>query len=126
MAGLSGPREALTTRGESGYHFRRITTPDWAVQHLLPRAIVWCRIQLRQDNSRLVVHLAGHLSEAQVPELLAACADAQAPLIELDELISADAVGLDALVRVEQRGAQLVGLLEYLRFELDALIRKRV
>lgn len=73
-----------------------------------------------------MVHLAGHLSEAQVPELLAACADAQAPLIELDELISADAVGLDALVRVEQRGAQLVGLLEYLRFELDALIRKRV
>jgi hypothetical protein len=35
-------------------------------------------------------------------------------------------VGLDALVRIEQRGAQLVGLLEYLRFELDALSRKRV
>jgi hypothetical protein len=72
-----------------------------------------------------VVHLAGHLSEAQVPELLAACAET-APLIELEELVSADAVGLDALVRIEQRGAQLVGLLEYLRFELDALSRKRV
>ena len=87
---------------------------------------MWCRIQLRRDSGRLVVHLAGHLSEAQVPELLAACADTAAPLIELDELVSADAVGLDALVRIEQRGAQLDGLLEYLRFELDALSRKRV
>ncbi len=87
---------------------------------------MWCRIQLRRESDRLVVHLAGHLSEAQVPELLAACAEANAPLIELDELVSADAVGLDALVRIEQRGAQLDGLLEYLRFELDALSRKRV
>ena len=87
---------------------------------------MWCRIQLRRDSGRLVVHLAGHLSEAQVPELLAACADATEPLLELDELVSADAVGLDALVRIEQHGAQLVGLLEYLRFELDALTRKRV
>jgi hypothetical protein len=87
---------------------------------------VWCRIQLRRESGRQVVHLAGHLSEAQVPELLAACAEATAPLVELDELLSADAVGLDALVRIEQRGAQLAGLLEYLRFELDALSRKRV
>jgi len=73
----------------------------------------------------VVVHLAGHLSEAQVPELLASCAEAANPILELDELVSADAVGLDALQRVEQQGAQLVGLLEYLRFELDALKRKQ-
>ena len=72
-----------------------------------------------------MVHLAGHLSAVQVPELLAACAEAVQPLIELDELVSADAVGLDALLRIEQHGAQLVGLLEYLRLELDALIRKQ-
>ena len=46
-------------------------------------------------------------------------------MVELDELVSADAVGLDALQRVEQQGAQFVGLLEYLRFELDALKRKQ-
>ena len=45
------------------------------------------------------------------------------PIVELDELVSADAVGLDALVRIEQHGAELAGLLEYLRFELDALKR---
>ena len=69
--------------------------------------------------------MQGHLSEAQVPELLASCAEAPNPIVELDELVSADAVGLDALQRVEQQGAQFVGLLEYLRFELDALRRKQ-
>ena len=71
------------------------------------------------------MHVAGHLSEAQVPELLASCAEAANPLVELDELVSADAVGLDALQRVEQQGAQFVGLLEYLQFELDTLRQKR-
>ena len=86
---------------------------------------MWCRIQLKREGGRFVVHLAGHLSEAQVPELLAACAEATHPIVELDELVSADAVGLDALVRVEQNGAELIGLLEYLRFEIDALKRKQ-
>ena len=86
---------------------------------------MWCRIQLRRENGRVVVHLAGHLSGAQVPELLASCAEAANPIVELDELVSADAVGLDALQRVEQQGAPFVGLLEYLRFELDALRRKQ-
>ena len=86
---------------------------------------MWCRIQLRREGGRFLVHLAGHLSEAQVPELLAACAEVAHPIVELDELVSADAVGLDALVRIEQHGAELVGLLEYLRFELDALKRKQ-
>jgi len=88
-------------------------------------ANVWCRIQLRHESGRLVVQLAGHLSEAQVPELLASCAQATKPIVELDELVSADAVGLDALQRIEQQGAELVGLLEYLRFELDTLRRER-
>jgi hypothetical protein len=71
------------------------------------------------------VHLAGHLSEAQVPELLASCAGAVNPIVELDELVSADAVGVDALERVEQQGAQFIGLLEYLRYEVDAVRRKQ-
>ena len=86
---------------------------------------MWCRIELRRDSGRLVVQLAGHLSEAQVPELLASCAQASNPIVQLDELVSADAVGLDALQRIEHQGAELVGLLEYLRFELDTLKRER-
>ena len=39
--------------------------------------------------------------------------------------MSADVVGIDALRRIEEDGAQLVGLLQYLQFELDTLKRKR-
>ena len=73
----------------------------------------------------MVVRLAGHLTGAHVPDLLAACGGAtKPPRVELDELMSADVVGIDALRRIEDDGAQLVGLLQYLRFELDTLRRK--
>ena len=89
-------------------------------------SLVLCRIQIRREEGRAVVRLAGHLTGAQVPDLLAACAGgSDRARVELDELQSADVVGLDALLRVEERGAVLVGLLEYLQFELDALRRKR-
>ncbi len=70
----------------------------------------------------MVVRLAGRLGEAHVPDsarrLRAAGA---ATVLELDELVSADAVGIDALLRIEQQGARLVGLPQYLRLELDVL-----
>jgi len=73
-----------------------------------------------------VVHLAGRLSDAEVPDLLEACAHTGgAPLVELDELMSADAVGIDALLRIRQDGARLVGLPEYLRLKLETLTRER-
>ncbi len=45
--------------------------------------------------------------------------------MELDDLISADAVGIDALLRIEQQGAELVGLPEYLRLKLEFLAREQ-
>ena len=72
-----------------------------------------------------MVHLAGRLDEAHVPILLEACAQALRPIVELDELVSADAVGLDALLYLEQQGARLKGLPEYLRLTLDTLARER-
>ena len=86
-----------------------------------------CRIEVTRDAGQVAVHVAGHLTGAHVPDLLAACAGPPSHVrLVLDELLSADVVGLDALRRVEDRGAELVGLLEYLRFELDAMRRKRV
>ena len=84
-----------------------------------------CRIETRRETDRVVVHLAGRLSEAQVPALIEACAEGRGrPLLELDELISADAVGLDALLRIERHGATFVGLPQYLRLKLDTLARE--
>jgi anti-anti-sigma regulatory factor len=88
---------------------------------------VLCRIDVRRDNEWVVVHVAGHLSEKEVPDLLASAAAADSPrvVLALDELVSADAVGVDALLRIERNGARLEGLPEYLRLELDELERTR-
>ena len=68
------------------------------------------------------MHLAGRLSEANVPDLLEACAGLpEPPILELDDLASADAVGMDALLRVEHQGARLNGLPEYIRLKLNVL-----
>lgn len=87
---------------------------------------VLCRIEARRQKNRMVLRLAGRLTEAEVPELLEMFAVAdEPPLLELDDLVSADAVGVDALLRMELRGAQLIGLPEYLRLKLDDLVRER-
>ena len=85
-----------------------------------------CRIEVRRQNNRHVVHLAGRLANREVPELLEACIADSPPILELDELVSADAVGLDALLRIEERGGELVGLPEYIRLKLNALARERL
>jgi hypothetical protein len=85
---------------------------------------VLCRIECRRENARFIVHLAGRLGEAHVPDFLQVCARDSRPIVELDELVSVDAVGIDALLRVERQGARLVGLPEYLRLTLDTLARE--
>jgi hypothetical protein len=87
---------------------------------------VSCRIVTRRENNRLVVHLAGRLGEAQVPELLEVCEQSNGPpLLELDELVSADGIGIDALRRIEEQGAELVGMPQYMRLKLDVLAREQ-
>jgi hypothetical protein len=95
------------------------------VDQLLPMTgIVHCRIWIEHDAERLVIHLAGRLSEAEVPELLQACASGQPTVLELDELVSADAIGIDALMRIERSGSRLVGLPHYVRLKMDVLARE--
>jgi hypothetical protein len=83
-------------------------------------------ILTRRENEQLFVRLIGRLGEAQVPELLEVCAWAEGPLVlELDELISADALGIDALLRIRQRGVRVVGMPEYIRLKLDVMEREQ-
>jgi hypothetical protein len=84
---------------------------------------VLCRIDTRRENDTLVVRLVGRLGDAHVPDLLQACAQAPRPILELDELMAADPVGLDALLRIERQGGRLVGLPQYLRLTLETLAR---
>ena len=75
-----------------------------------------CRIQVVQEPQHCTVQLAGRLNEVQVYELFSVCARAAGQLqIDLTDLLSADAVGLDALRRLRGDGAELVGVAPYLR-----------
>ena len=108
-----------------GAVFRR-ERPKIAGSLLAAPRRVHCRIEVRRQNNRHVVHLAGRLAGKEVPELFEACFADSPPILELDELVSADAVGLDALLRIEEGGGQLVGLPEYIRLKLNVLARERL
>jgi hypothetical protein len=79
---------------------------------------VECWIGIVQDDDRRIVRLAGRLSAAQVPELIGACSVPTA--IDLTELVSADVAGVEALQRLRNQGATLVGAPGYLQMKLDS------
>jgi hypothetical protein len=84
-----------------------------------------CWIGVVWDDDRRIVRLAGRLGETQVPELLTACADPRGLELDLSDLVSTDAAGLEALKRVEEQGATLVGIPGYIRLKLASPPRTR-
>jgi hypothetical protein len=94
---------------------------------LLPIGVlVECSMKIVDRPEHRLIHLAGRLAEAQVPELFRACGD-RALLLELDlaELISVDAVGLEALHSLHQGGATLLEVPAYIQLKLDSLSAKK-
>lgn len=91
------------------------------VARVLPtRALVVdCWIGIALEGNQRVVRLAGRLAEAQVPELLTACAEPGGLQLDLTDLMSADAAGIEALHRIRTRGATLVGVPGYIQLKLD-------
>ena len=61
-----------------------------------------------------------------MPDFVETCARAERPLrIDLSELVSVDAAGIEALLRVRQMGAVFDGLPEYLHLKIEARARER-
>lgn len=80
------------------------------------------RIRVVQTTDGCTVYLAGRLGEAQACELRRVCVEAVGPLrLDLTDLLSLDAVGVDVLRRLRDEGAALDGATEYLKQKLDAL-----
>jgi anti-anti-sigma regulatory factor len=80
---------------------------------------VECRIQIVHRDDGCTVLLAGRLRAAQVHDLKGICAAERGRVrIDLTDLLSADAVGLDALRRLRHDGAELVGVAQYLQRSL--------
>jgi hypothetical protein len=77
---------------------------------------VECRIQVVRQEDGCTVLLAGRLEAAQVHELRVVCATVAGRVrLDLTDLLSADAVGLDAIRRLRRAGAEVIGAARYLR-----------
>jgi ABC-type transporter Mla MlaB component len=79
-----------------------------------------CWIGLVDEGNRRIVRLAGHLSVAQVPELLKACDEAKPAELDLSDVLSADPAGIEALRRIRKQGTTLVGAPGYIKLKLDS------
>ena len=78
-------------------------------------------MQIVQEGDVRVVRIAGRLTSAQVPDLLAACREATCSVrVDLSDLLSADPIATDALRRVRETGAEMVGLPRYMLAKLDS------
>jgi ABC-type transporter Mla MlaB component len=79
-----------------------------------------CWIGVTTELNRRVVRVAGRLSVAQVPELLTACAAADPLEVDLNDVVSVDTAGIEALQRIREHGAALVGAPGYIQLKLDS------
>jgi hypothetical protein len=79
---------------------------------------VECWIGIVSEGDRRVVRLAGRLTAAQVPELLAACAGAASVELDLKDLVSSDAAGIEAVQRIHASGATLTSPSGYIQLKL--------
>jgi ABC-type transporter Mla MlaB component len=82
---------------------------------------VECWIGVEHAGAQWLVRLAGRLSVDQVPDLLKVCGEhgSDPVAIELSDLLSADAAGIEALRRVRRAGALLTGTPTYIQLKLD-------
>jgi ABC-type transporter Mla MlaB component len=79
------------------------------------------RAEVIDEGGRITLRLAGRLDLEQSSELVHLYDQAHgAVCLELSDLVSADAAGLDTLRMLRTRGAELLRLSPYLTLRLDA------
>lgn len=66
------------------------------------------------------ITIVGRLMGEHVPGLLTACGQVTALRLDLTDVLSVDPIAADALRRIRNRGAQLVGVPPYIQFKLDS------
>lgn len=93
---------------------------------LAKRSKVDCRFDVEKGTARDLVRVAGSLSAAHVADFLVLWEELTRDVtpghdveVDLSDLLSVDAVGLDALRRVARAGTKLVGASHYIRMKLD-------
>jgi hypothetical protein len=79
-------------------------------------------IEVIERSDHRLVRLAGRLAEAQVPDLFGVCGEPPIVIhLDLGNLISVDAVGLEALNRLRLRGVAFIEVPAYIQLKLDSI-----
>jgi len=85
------------------------------------------KAEVVDDGGRITLRLAGRLDLEQSSELLHLYDETRgATRLDLSDLLSADAAGLDTLRTLRSRGAGLVGLTPYLALQMEASASERI
>jgi hypothetical protein len=79
-----------------------------------------CRIDLTHHAGTHVVCIAGRLTDVQVPDLLRVCGTLSPLQLDLAQLDSANAIGIEALQRLQNAGAEIIGATRFIQFLLGA------
>jgi hypothetical protein len=86
-----------------------------------------CRFDVEKGAARDLVRVAGGLTAAHVADFLVLWEGLTRDVtpghdveVDLSDLLSVDAVGVDALRRVARAGTKLVGATHYIRMKLDS------
>jgi hypothetical protein len=86
-----------------------------------------CRFDVEKGAARDLVRVAGGLTAVHVADFLVLWEGLTRDVtpehdveVDLSDLLSVDAVGLDALRRVANAGTKLVGASHYIRMKLDS------
>lgn len=80
-----------------------------------------CLIEVDSDGDVQIVRVAGRLTEAQVPDLLAVSTVATGFVwIDLVHLVSVDSIALEALRRVRASGAAVINAPPFIQLMLDS------
>ena len=79
-----------------------------------------CRIHVVDEHGVRTVSVAGRLADVHIPDLLVACGEVSTALhVDLTDMLSADVIAVEALRRMRDGGAQLVGVPKYIQLKFD-------
>ena len=79
-----------------------------------------CWIGVIHEADKCLVRVAGTLTRAQVPELVKACSNCGTLVLDLHDVVNADAAGIDAIRGFRNAGATLVGTSGYIQMKIDS------
>lgn len=111
----------MSPEGERGRLFQAGFTRPRLVRGLRVMHPVECIITREHVSGQSLIRVSGALAQAHVADLVQACAAPErvSVIVDLADLVSADAVGVHSLRRLRADGVRLTNASQYIQSKLD-------